>query len=94
MYIYNTGSTHQLLTLDDLVTEISKLEEIKEREKKLSDLFKQIEQGLSDFDDETEQLLMTMHRQRDLQVNNISIGIILFFLLVGANFSKSCTVSV
>ena len=64
-----------MLTLDDLVTELSaKMDELKaeviDREDELNALFKLTSKVISDFDSETESLIEKLHNRRDEQVLN------------------------
>ena len=64
-----------MLTLDDLVTELSaKMDELKaeviDREDKLNALFKLTSKVISDFDSETESSIEKLHNRRDEQVLN------------------------
>jgi len=67
------GSAHDLVSLDDLVTELSKemeklTSEMLEKENKFSGLFKCMTGILVDYDSETRNMIETLHRTRDEQV--------------------------
>jgi len=57
-----------MVSLDELITQLTNVEELITTEDKTSHLFKQISKTISDFDTETEDLLSILYTQRDEQV--------------------------
>ena len=66
---FYTGSAHHLLTLDKLAKEITKLDKLQEWEDELLAYYKLIDQGVADFEDETDRLVKIVHKNRDRQVH-------------------------
>ena len=86
-----SGSTHQPLTLDELITELAMVDQIQERENKLSDFFKMISEIISDFEIQTEGQLASLHKQRDTQVAIVVTCIYTKYYYAAVDVYPKCT---
>ena len=68
-----TGSAHKLVSVEDLVAELSKetaelKEKAQQKYEELSSMLKQITMDVADFDTETEETISEIRKARDEQV--------------------------
>ena len=67
-FISILDSPHHIVNLDDLIKELINIDDLLTTEDKMSAFFKHLSKTVSDFDNETEELLNILHTQRDEQV--------------------------